>query len=74
MPKIGYAPTSNVPVPVSSDPKDVEAARNAYFRMPENGDWSWNVSWWSDPVMLGNYPEEGLRILKRICLSWDRMI
>ena len=63
--KIGYAPTSNVPVPVSSDPKDVEAARNAYFRMPENGDWSWNVSWWSDPVMLGNYPEEGLRILEK---------
>ena len=23
--------------------------------------WTWNVSWWSDPVLLGHYPEEGLR-------------
>mgnify|MGYP000066805404 CR=1 FL=1 len=30
--------------------------------MPENdGDWTWNVSWWSDPVLLGSYPEDGLR-------------
>ena len=63
--KIGYAPTSNVPVPVTRKTEDVEAARKAYFTMPENGDWSWNVSWWSDPVMLGQYPDDGLRILEK---------
>ena len=24
--------------------------------------WTWNVAWWSDPVLLGHYPEEGLRL------------
>ncbi|MBS4985350.1 MAG: beta-glucosidase [Hungatella hathewayi] len=62
--QVGYAPTSDVPVPVSDSPEHVAAARNAYFAMPENGDWSWNVSWWSDPVMLGHYPEDGLWILE----------
>lgn len=63
--KIGYAPTSNVPVPVSNSTVDIEAARKAYFNMPEDGNWSWNVSWWSDPVMLGTYPEDGLKILEQ---------
>ena len=26
--------------------------------LPEN--WTWNVSWFADPVFLGHYPEEGL--------------
>lgn len=63
--QIGYAPTSNVPIPVTNAPEDIEAARKAYFLMPENGDWSWNVSWWSDPVMLGRYPEDGVKILEK---------
>ncbi len=28
--------------------------------MNELSDWTWNVAWWSDPVLLGHYPEEGL--------------
>ena len=29
--------------------------------MPDDdADWTWNVAWWSDPVLLGRYPEEGL--------------
>lgn len=62
--KIGYAPTSNAPVPATDSPADIEAARRAYFDMPLDGDWSWNVSWWSDPVILGHYPEDGVRILE----------
>jgi beta-glucosidase len=31
--------------------------------MPENPErWFWNVSWWSDPAILGAYPEDGLRL------------
>ncbi len=58
---IGYAPTSGIIYPASEKPEDIEAARAAYFAIPDNdAAWTWNVSWWSDPVLLGHYPEEGL--------------
>jgi beta-glucosidase len=63
--QIGYAPTSNVPVPASGSAADIEAAKRAYFEMPPGTDWSWNVAWWSDPVMLGRYPEDGLKLLEK---------
>ena len=25
----------------------------------------WSVSWWSDPVMLGRYPEDGLKLFEK---------
>lgn len=58
--RVGYAPNANVPIPVSNDPADIEAARRCYFRVAEDA-WYWSPSWWSDPVMLGTYPEDGLR-------------
>lgn len=59
--EIGYAPTSGVAYPASEKPEDIEAARKLYFAMPSDPDnWTWNVSWWSDPVLLGHYPEDGL--------------
>ena len=24
----------------------------------------WNVSWWSDPIVLGKYPADGLELYK----------
>ncbi len=58
---IGYAPTSSVCYPETDRPEDIEAARKAYFSLQEDdSNWTWNVSWWSDPVLLGHYPEEGL--------------
>ena len=58
---IGYAPTSSVCYPKTDRPEDIEAARKAYFSLQEDdSNWTWNVSWWSDPVLLGHYPEEGL--------------
>ncbi len=60
---IGFAPTGSMCYPKSDSPEDIEAARQALFEAP--GDvksWSWNVSWWSDPVLLGHYPEDGLAL------------
>lgn len=59
--KIGYAPTCNMSYPDSEKPEDIEAARMMLFEVKEAEDWAWNVAWWSDPVMLGRYPEEGLK-------------
>lgn len=58
---VGYAPTSTILYPATKHEEDVEAARKAYFSLPDVENWSWNVSWWSDPVIFGAYPEEGLK-------------
>lgn len=60
--RIGYAPTSGMCYPEKETPKDIEAARKALFALPDDlSNWTWNVSWWSDPVILGKYPEEGMK-------------
>lgn len=65
--QIGYAPTGSMNYPASEDMRDIEAARNSIFSMPEKVDegWAWNVSWWSDPIFLGKYPEDGLKVLEK---------
>lgn len=60
--KVGYAPTAGVAYPYTDTPEDIAAAKKQYFSLsnpPEN--WAWNVTWFSDPVFLGYYPEEGLK-------------
>ena len=60
--KVGYAPTCGVAYPASKKKEDVEAARKVYFGFNNPIDnWTWNVSWFSDPVLLGKYPEEGMK-------------
>ena len=60
--KVGYAPTCGVAYPASNKPEDIEAARKAYFGFYNPiTNWTWNVAWFSDPVLLGKYPEEGLK-------------
>ncbi len=60
--RIGYAPTGGVAYPYRDCPEDIEAARKCYFGFYNPmSNWTWNVSWFSDPVFLGHYPEEGLQ-------------
>lgn len=69
--RIGYAPTCSAALPDTDKPEDIEAARQTYFgfsAMKARGgirSWTWNVSWYSDPVILGGYPEEGLKLFSR---------
>ena len=64
--RIGYAPCGNACIPATDDPRDIEAARKAYFMVGDDPKgWAFNISWWSDPVMLGRYPGQGLRLLGR---------
>ena len=59
---IGYAPTCGMCYPETEKPEDIEAARQMMFSLqPDDSNWTWNVPWWSDPVLLGHYPEEGLK-------------
>jgi beta-glucosidase len=58
-PMVGWAPVGVVRYPASSDPRDVDAARQAMFW--SGGRQLWNNTLYSDPVCLGRYPEEALR-------------
>lgn len=60
--QIGYAPTCGMAYPETDKPEDIEAAKKVLFSF-ENPmeNWTWNVAWFSDPVFLGKYPEEGIK-------------
>ena len=64
--KIGYAPTCSAHHPKTELPEDIEATRRKFFAcQPLNSsNIMWSVSWWSDPVILGRYPEDGLEMYK----------
>ncbi len=65
--KIGYAPTCSASYPATESPEDIEAARKDLFTCPPLGEFiMWNFSWWSDPVIFGRYPEDGLRMYKDV--------
>lgn len=69
--RVGYAPCGDARIPASNSPEDIEAARKAYFDVPPAQYWYWNVSWWSDPVFFGKYPEEGAHLLKYLPKGWE---
>ena len=63
---IGYAPVGVISIPDTNQPTDIEAARQRMFTIAGttdcmNNTW-WNNTWWMDPIFLGRYPEDGLRL------------
>jgi beta-glucosidase len=58
--KVGWAPVGHVSYPVDNDPANVDAARAATFAITQQT--LWNNTWFADPVCLGCYPEDGLRV------------
>ena len=58
-PNIGWAPVGVVRYPETETPENIEAARHAMFDVPDAH--LWTNSWFSDPVIFGRYPEDGLR-------------
>ncbi len=60
--EIGFAPTGAFYFPESHEPRDIEIARKAMFEDFDTVEGCmWHVAWLSDPVMLGHYPEAGLK-------------
>lgn len=55
--KVGYAPTGVFYFPADKSKENIEAARKANFCVNEDN-WVSGISWWSDPVILGTYPDE----------------
>lgn len=61
---IGYALAPNpVPVPASLREEDINAARQVFFSI--TGRDCMNSAWWTDPVVFGRYPEDGLKLFEK---------
>ncbi len=45
--------------PATDAEADIAAARSAFAGVSAEN--LWNNTWWADPILLGRYPEEGLR-------------
>ena len=58
--KVGYVLAAQITQPASDKPEDVEAARTAIFAVGNRSEW--NNAWFSDPVLLGKYPEDGVKL------------
>ncbi len=58
--RIGYVLSAQLTQPATEKAEDVEAARWANFAVRDRN--QWNNSWWTDPVLLGRYPEDGVKL------------
>jgi beta-glucosidase len=59
-PTIGWAPIGRTKFPASDRAEDVQAARQLTLSVAKPD--FWNNTWFADPVVLGSYPEDGIRI------------
>ena len=55
---IGFAPAAFVKIPGSGSPEEIELARSSMFAVTNRG--HFNNAWYMDPVLLGEYPKDGL--------------
>jgi beta-glucosidase len=58
--RVGFAPMGFPKLPASAAAEDIAAARELMYSVVEPN--HWNLTWWADPVLLGSYPEDGLRL------------
>lgn len=64
--KIGAAPTGGAVYPQNENSEaDINATRAKMFDDITEESWVWSPSWWNDPVILGKYPESGLKVLEK---------
>jgi len=62
-PNIGAAPVGIAKIPASNQPEDLNAARAATFAV--SGKNCWSNTWFADPMILGKYPEDGLKLFAK---------
>ena len=65
--RVGWAPIGRVKVPASDSGADLDAARRATHAVLAKD--FWNNAWFADPVVLGHYPEDGLRLFGDDCAA-----
>jgi beta-glucosidase len=68
-PQIGWAPAGKTWAPASDRPEDIAAAHKMTFGVPNRD--LFNDPWWTDPVVLGTYPEAGLERYGDAMIDYD---
>jgi beta-glucosidase len=58
--RVGYVLATQLCRPATASAADLEAARAATFAVRDRT--HWNNAWWTDPVVLGEYPSDGLEL------------
>lgn len=61
-PSVGWAVVGCAAIPVTTRTEDIEAARRATLRVGDEPGWLFNTTWFADPALRGEYPEEGLQL------------
>ena len=61
-PLVSAAQAGTVSMPDTDQPEDIAAARSSMFSIREKR--FFNNSWFSDPMILGRYPEDGLKLFE----------
>jgi len=59
--QIGISQVGVIAVPENNAPENINMARTATWSITEKN--TWNNSWWGDPMILGHYPEDGLKLM-----------
>lgn len=67
--QIGFAPVGNVKFPATESKADIEAARRATFTIQDYH--FWNNTWFSDPIFLKQYPEDGVKLYGKDMPTFD---
>jgi len=60
--QVGAAPVGITKYPATLLPADIDAARDEMFSIKSCG--CWNNTWFSDPMIFGKYPDDGLELFK----------
>jgi len=59
---VGAAPVGISSIPATDSREDIEAARRYMFSVLDKN--FWNNTWFTDPMIMGKYPEDGLKIFE----------
>lgn len=68
-PKIGPVPVCAIFYPETERPNDIAAARKRTFMIKKKD--FWNTTWWLDPILKKQYPEDGLRLFGKDMPKFD---
>jgi len=62
-PTVGNTPVGVTMIPATDSPEDIEGARRRTYSVFDRH--CFNNTWFADPMILGKYPEDGLKIFER---------